>query len=108
MLALPSTRCGCSTKNGRVTGVATDHGTVNTDYVVNAGGMWARSLGKKSGVNVPLHACEHYYAVTEKLEAVHRDLPVLRDHDKCVYIKEDAGFLLISALTSCRGTWTSS
>ena len=92
-------------ENGRVTGVATDHGTVNTDYVVNAGGMWARSLGKKSGVNVPLHACEHYYAVTEKLEAVHRDLPVLRDHDKCVYIKEDAGGLLVGAFEKKAHAW---
>ncbi len=92
-------------ENGRVAGVATDQGIVKTDYVVNAGGMWARSLGKKSGVNVPLHACEHYYAVTEKLDAVHRDLPVLRDHDKCVYIKEDAGGLLVGAFEKKALAW---
>ncbi len=92
-------------ENNRVTGVKTDHGTVRTDFVVNAGGMWARALGRKSGVNIPLHACEHYYAVTEKLDAVHRDLPVLRDHDKCVYIKEDAGGLLVGAFEKKARAW---
>lgn len=90
---------------GRVTGVITDQGSISTDYVVNCGGMWARELGQKSGVNIPLHACEHYYAVTEKHEAVSPDLPVLRDHDKCVYIKEDAGGLLVGAFEKRAVAW---
>jgi len=95
---------------GRVRGVVTNQGTIKTDFVVNCAGMWAREFGQKSGVNIPLHACEHYYAVTEKHESVSANLPVLRDHDKCVYIKEDAGgaFPLISVLTSCPGIWKSS
>ena len=48
-------------KNGRVTGVATSRGDITAEYVVNCGGMWARELGKLAGVNVPLHAAEHYY-----------------------------------------------
>ena len=92
-------------EGGQVTGVKTDQGTVHTDFVVNCGGMWARELGKRSGVNVPLHACEHYYAITEKLDAVHRDLPVLRDHDKCLYIKEDAGGLLVGAFEKRAMAW---
>lgn len=92
-------------KDGRVRGVVTDSGTVETDFVVNCGGMWARELGRKSGVNIPLHACEHYYAVTEKHELVTPDLPVLRDHDKCVYIKEDAGGLLVGAFERKAKAW---
>lgn len=91
--------------NGRVIGVRTDQGTIATDFVVNCGGMWARELGQKSGVNIPLHACEHYYAVTEKHELVTPDLPVLRDHDKCVYIKEDAGGLLVGAFEKKAVAW---
>lgn len=91
--------------NGRVTGVATDQGNIATDFVVNCGGMWARELGRQSGVNIPLHACEHYYAVTEKHEKVTPDLPVLRDHDKCVYIKEDAGGLLVGAFEKRAVAW---
>ncbi len=91
--------------NGKVTGVRTEQGTIATDYVVNCGGMWARELGRKSGVNIPLHACEHYYAVTEKHELVTPDLPILRDHDKCVYIKEDAGGLLVGAFEKKAVAW---
>ncbi len=92
-------------EGGRVTGVVTDKGTIATDFAVNCGGMWARELGKKSGVNIPLHACEHYYAVTEKHESVTPNLPVLRDHDKCVYIKEDAGGLLVGAFEKRAVAW---
>lgn len=92
-------------ENKRVKGVLTDQGMIETDFVVNCGGMWARELGKRSGVNIPLHACEHYYAVTEKHESVTPDLPVLRDHDKCVYIKEDAGGLLVGAFEKKAVAW---
>lgn len=93
------------TAGGRVTGVATSAGTIETDYVVNCAGMWARNLGKLSGVNVPLHACEHYYAVTEKHEAITENLPVLRDHDKCAYYREDAGALLVGAFEANAVAW---
>ncbi len=92
-------------EGGRVRGVRTDQGTINTDFIVNCGGMWARELGQKNGVNIPLHACEHYYAVTEKHESVTADLPILRDHDKCVYIKEDAGALLVGAFEKHAVAW---
>jgi glycine/D-amino acid oxidase-like deaminating enzyme len=52
-------------KNGRVTGVVTDRGKIEAEVVVNCGGMWGRELGKLAGVNVPLHAAEHYYLITE-------------------------------------------
>ena len=91
--------------DGRVKGVKTDQGTIETDYIVNCGGMWARELGRQSGVNIPLHACEHYYAVTEKHPSVSSDLPVLRDHDKCLYIKEDAGGLLVGAFEKKALAW---
>ena len=84
-------------KNGRVHGVATDHGDIQAEFVVNAAGLWSRDLGRLAGVNVPLHACEHYYAHTEKLDDLPADLPVMRDHDKCAYYREDAGSLLVGA-----------
>ncbi len=90
---------------GRVTGVETTSGDIETDFVVNCAGMWARHLGKQSGVNVPLHACEHYYAVTEKHESITDDLPVLRDHDKCAYYREDAGALLVGAFEANAVAW---
>jgi 4-methylaminobutanoate oxidase (formaldehyde-forming) len=84
-------------ENGRVRGVATDQGDIQAEYVVNAAGLWSRDLGRLAGVNVPLYACEHYYAHTEKLDDLPADLPVMRDHDKCAYYREDAGSLLVGA-----------
>ncbi|NVO56626.1 FAD-dependent oxidoreductase [Rhodobacteraceae bacterium B1Z28] len=82
------------TEGGKVTGVRTDQGTITADYVVNCAGMWARELGQQNGVGVPLHACEHYYLVTEAIENLPSDLPVLRSYCDGTYWKEDAGKLL--------------
>ncbi len=82
------------TDGGKVTGVRTNEGTITTEFVVNCGGMWARDLGRQNGVGVPLHACEHYYLVTESIPDLPSDLPVLRSYCDGTYWKEDAGKLL--------------
>ena len=96
---------GISQANGRVTGVITDQGEIQADYVVNCGGLWGREIGRMAGVNVPLHACEHYYSHTEKLDDLPANLPVMRDHDKCAYYREDAGSLLIGAFEPNAVAW---
>ena len=96
---------GISQANGRVTGVITDQGEIQADFVVNCGGLWGREIGRMAGVNVPLHACEHYYAHTEKLDDLPANLPVMRDHDKCAYYREDAGSLLIGAFEPNAVAW---
>ena len=82
------------TEGGKVTGVRTDQGTITADVVVNCGGMWARDLGRQNNVGVPIHACEHYYLVTEPIPDLPADLPVLRSYCDGTYWKEDAGKLL--------------
>ena len=79
---------------GRASGVHTDQGTITADFVVNCAGMWARDIGQQNGVSVPLHACEHYYLVTEAIKDLPSDLPVLRSYCDGTYFKEDAGKLL--------------
>ena len=79
---------------GKVKGVRTDQGTISADFVVNCAGMWAHELGRQNDVGVPLHACEHYYLVTEAVENLPSDLPVLRSYCDGTYWKEDAGKLL--------------
>ncbi len=81
-------------EGGKATGVRTEEGTITADYVVNCSGMWARELGQQNGVGVPLHACEHYYLVTEPVPDLPSDLPVLRSYCDGTYWKEDAGKLL--------------
>ena len=95
--------------HGKVTGVrvTSDAGEheIRAEFVVNCGGLWAREIGAMAGVNVPLHACEHYYAVTEKFADLPADLPTLRDHDKCAYYKPEAGGLLVGAFEPNAVPW---
>ncbi len=89
----------------RVTGVETEAGTVMADHVVLACGMWTREFAKQIGVTVPLHACEHFYILTEAFEGVTPDLPVYRDYDHCAYYKEDAGKILLGAFEPKAKPW---
>lgn len=82
------------TEGGKIIGVRTDQGRINTTIVVNCGGMWARDLARQNDIGVPLHACEHYYLVTEPIPNLPSDLPVLRSYCDGTYWKEDAGKLL--------------
>ncbi|EWH03574.1 FAD-dependent oxidoreductase [Halomonas sp. BC04] len=81
--------------HGKATGVVTEAGEIDAEFVVNCAGMWARGFGRKAGVNVPLHAAEHYYVVTEQIPDLATQLPTLRDLDGCNYFKTEAGKLLI-------------
>jgi 4-methylaminobutanoate oxidase (formaldehyde-forming) len=89
----------------KVTGVSTPQGDIAAKYVVIAGGMWSRDLAASVGVNVPLHACEHYYVLFESVEGLHSDLPGLRDYDACTYYKYDAGKLLVGAFEPTAKPW---
>ncbi|TPJ62259.1 FAD-dependent oxidoreductase [Mesorhizobium sp. B2-6-1] len=96
------------TKAGRVTGVSwaqgEEQGTIEADIVVNCAGMWARELGAQNGVTIPLHACEHFYLVTEPIPGLSR-LPVLRVPDECAYYKEDAGKMMLGAFEPVAKPW---
>jgi len=93
------------TKDGRVTGVQTTQGPIKAEIVVNCGGQWARQLGRSVGVTVPLYSCEHMYIVTEKMENVPRDLPVMRDPDGYIYFKEEVGGLLMGGFEPVAKPW---
>ena len=94
--------------NGRVTGVSWERGgeqgRIDADIVVNCGGMWARDIGLMAGCSVPLHACEHFYIVTEPIEGL-TQLPVLRVPDECAYYKEDAGKMMLGAFEPKAKPW---
>jgi 4-methylaminobutanoate oxidase (formaldehyde-forming) len=96
---------GVNTANGRVTGVRTEQGDIAAEVVVNCAGMWGREMGLMAGVNVPLHACEHFYAITEPVTGMPAGLPVLRDPDSCTYFKEDAGKILFGAFEPRAKPW---
>ena len=93
------------TKNGSAYGVETADGTILADKVVVASGMWSRDLGRSIGVNIPLHACEHFYIVSEPIAELPRNMPVVRVPDECTYYKEDAGKLMVGAFEPKAKPW---
>src|SRR6478735_1713449 len=89
----------------RVTGVLTDRGTVEAEVVVNCAGQWAKALGDLVGVPVPLHSAEHFYIVTEAIDGVHPDLPIMRDPDGWTYFKEETGGLVVGGFEPEAKPW---
>jgi len=81
-------------KNGRVTEVVTDKGTIKTEIVVNAAGMWGREVGKMVGLELPVVPMAHLYIMTKPIEGVTHTFPNLRDPDLLVYWREEVGGLV--------------
>ena len=98
---------GVLVASGRVTGVRTDAGDIEAEIVVNCAGQWAKQVGRMAGVNVPLHSAEHFYVVTELIDGVHPDLPILRDPDGYTYFKEEVGGLVIGGFEPEAKPWLS-
>ena len=96
---------GVNVARGAVAGVETSAGPIATEILVNCAGMWARELGRLSGVTIPLHACEHMYIVTQPIQGVASDLPVLRDPDGHIYVKEEVGGLLMGGFDPWAKPW---
>lgn len=81
--------------NGRIVRVMTSAGIYEAETVTLAAGMWSRELGRKLGVSIPACAVEHQYIVTEPIPDFPDGLPTLRDPDRLVYYKPDAGGRLV-------------
>jgi len=92
-------------RDGAVSGVETSAGTIACETVVNCGGMWARTLAQRNGIVVPVWPVEHFYAVTRPMDGVTPDLPVLRDLDACVYVREEVGGLLFGGFEPRAKPW---
>jgi 4-methylaminobutanoate oxidase (formaldehyde-forming) len=88
-----------------VTGVTTDRGDIEAEYVVNCAGMWARQLGELAGVSIPLQAAEHYYLLTEPIEAVDGSWPVLEDPASYGYYREEGGGLMLGMFEPVCAPW---
>jgi 4-methylaminobutanoate oxidase (formaldehyde-forming) len=83
-------------------------GMIGAEIVVLCGGQWSRALGRELGVAIPLFSCEHYYIVTDRIDGVFRDLPVMRDPDGYVYFKEEVGGLLMGGFEPDATPWLQS
>ena len=88
-----------------VTGVRTAHGDITCEFVVNCTGAWARQLGQRSGVSIPLQAAEHYYLITDKMPGMHAGLPVIEDPASYGYYREEGGGLMIGLFEPVCAPW---
>jgi 4-methylaminobutanoate oxidase (formaldehyde-forming) len=96
---------GINQKDGRVTGVVTEKGDIEAEYVANCAGLWGRELGKLAGVSIPLQAAEHYYLLTEPIGEVHPDLPIIEDFERYSYFREEVGGLLVGFFEPVAAPW---
>ena len=92
-------------QNGAASGVVTTRGAIAAEVVINCAGQWAKQVGRLAGVTVPLHSAEHMYIVTGRIDGVHPDLPVLRDPDGYIYVKEEVGGLLMGGFEPVAKPW---
>jgi len=78
--------------------VVTEQGTIHTEHVVNAGGLWAKQVGHMAGVDLPVTPMEHHYLITEQLDSLKVDggeFPIVVDLDGFTYTRHERGGLLL-------------
>jgi 4-methylaminobutanoate oxidase (formaldehyde-forming) len=95
---------GIAVERRRVTAVETDRGSIETDVVVNAGGMYAREVGELAGVNVPIVPMAHEYLVTKPV-GLPRDMPTMRDPSLLVYFRPESGGLVMGGYERHCAPW---
>ncbi len=91
-------------ERGRVTGVETDRGSIETQVVVNAGGMFAAEIGRLAGVTVPVVPMAHEYLVT-KPAGLPLEMPTMRDPSLLVYFRPEAGGLVMGGYEREPAPW---
>ncbi len=88
--------------------VVTEQGTVIADFVVNAGGLWAREVGEMAGVQLPLHPMEHQYLVTDDIAEVYEretELPHVMDPAGESYLRQEGRGLVLGLYEQACEPW---
>jgi glycine cleavage system T protein len=89
----------------RVTGVVTDRGEIQSEIVVDAGGIFANEIGRLAGVNVPVIPMAHEYLIT-KPHGVPLDVPTMRDPSLLVYFRGESGGLVMGGYERHPAPWS--
>ncbi len=84
-------------EDGKIVGVKTDKGTIKTNKVVIASGIWGPLMGDKAGVGVPLMPVEHpllFFGPYEEIQDTEEMLvyPLLRDQGNSAYVRDTGKF----------------
>ena len=93
--------------------VVTEKGTVRCEHVVNAGGLWAREVGRMVGLELPLLAMEHMYLLTEEMEEVTafneefgRELGHAIDFKGEIYVRQEGKGMLLGTYEKACKPWS--
>jgi 4-methylaminobutanoate oxidase (formaldehyde-forming) len=88
---------GFQKREGRVTGVATDRGTIECEIAVLTSGLWTSELARLAGASASLYPAEHVWVMTDETPVADKRLPVLRDLDGYLYVRHYRGRLVVGA-----------
>jgi dimethylglycine dehydrogenase len=88
--------------------VITDHGNVHAEHVVNAGGLWAREVGRMVGLELPVLAMEHQYLITEDLPELKGQKEALHciDFEGEIYTRQERGGMLLGTYERAGVPWS--
>src|SRR5689334_11214214 len=93
--------------DGCVTGVTTEHGDIEAEYVVAAAGMWGREFGALAGVGIPLQALAHYYVITEPIPGLPPGLPTIKTAPDYAYVRNEGAGLMVGFFEPGSYPWAS-
>ena len=92
--------------------VYTDKGEIHTEHVVNAGGLWAREVGRMVGIELPVLAMEHHYLMTEPMDEVidynktfGKELPHMIDFAGEIYARQEGQSILLGTYEQDNRPW---
>jgi len=102
-----TTVTGVIRRDGQVTGVTTERGDIEAEYVVAAAGMWGREFGALAGVGIPLQALAHYYVVTEAIPGLRPGLPTIKTAPDYAYVKNEGAGLMVGFFEPGSYPWAS-
>ncbi len=88
--------------------VVTEQGTVHAEHVVNAGGLWAREVGRMVGLELPILAMEHQYLITEDLPQLKGQKEHLHaiDFEGEIYTRQERGGMLLGTYERAGVPWS--
>ncbi len=92
--------------------VVTDKGTIHAEHVVNAGGLWAREVGRMVGLELPILAMEHQYLITEEMPEVTefnksgREMLHAIDFEGEIYMRQEAKGMLMGTYERAGVPWS--
>ena len=87
----------------------TEAGVINAEHVVNAGGLWAKQVGRMVGLDLPLSPLEHHYLLTEtipEIAASKAELPMVVDLEGFTYMRQDQKGMLVGIYETNPQHWS--